>query len=129
MLMNMQIDRPAHWLQWARETFGEIALDPKERALRFVEEAIELAHALNMPASVVAAIATRVYSRPPGQLRQEMGQCQATFELLARVVGIDPDAEATAELARVKSIPKEEWDRRHAAKVALGIATDGSCMS
>lgn len=118
----MSIDRPSHWLQWAEETFGSIALDRHERLLRFIEEAIELSHAVGIPPETIAAIVERVYSRPVGDMRQEVGQVQATFECLTRVLGVDADAEATAELVRVKSIPKSEWAIRHAAKVAIGIA-------
>jgi NTP pyrophosphatase (non-canonical NTP hydrolase) len=115
-------DRPSHFLQWAHETFGDIALDRHERALRFVEEAIELAHAIGLQPAVIGTTVDRVYSRPPGAIPKEIGQCLATLELLARVVNVDADSEATAELARVKSIPKGQWEKRHAAKVALGIA-------
>lgn len=117
-----QIDRPSHFLQWARETFGDIALDAHERTMRFVEEAIELAHAMSLESETVEAIIRRVYSRPFGLVSREIGQCLATLELLASVVAVDADQEATAEFARVKAIPKTEWDRRHKAKVALGIA-------
>lgn len=120
--MDTRIDRPSHWMQWARDTFGEIALDPHERALRFVEEAIELAQALDIDASEIGAIVTRVYARPAGAVPREVGQCLACFELLARVLEVDADGEASAELARVRAIPKEEWGRRHGAKIALGIA-------
>lgn len=120
--MDMSIDRPSRFLQWAHETFGDIALDRHERALRFTEEAVELAHAIGLDANEVSAIVARVYSRPAGDVPREIGQCLATFELLARVVGVDADQEATAELARVKVIPKDEWAKRHGAKVAIGIA-------
>lgn len=117
------LDRPGHWLNWARAMFGEVALDPRERTLRFIEEAVELAQAMEIDAATLAAIVERVYRRPAGSVAREIGQCQATFECLARVLGVDSDQEATAELARVKAIPKEEWARRHSAKIALGIAT------
>lgn len=117
------MDRPSYWLQWARETFGEIALQPRERALRFIEEVIELAQAMNIEPEIVSAIIRRVYSRPSGAVPREMGQCLTTFEMLALAIGVDADAEATAELDRVKSIPKNEWAIRHNAKVALGIAS------
>ena len=120
--MDTQIDRPSHWLQWAHETFGDVALDPYERALRFVEEAVELAQAIGLDANEVSAIIGRVYARPAGDVQREVGQCLACFETLARVLKVDSDHEATAELARVKAIPREEWARRHGAKVALGIA-------
>lgn len=121
--MDMQIDRPSRFLMWARDTFGDIALDPRERALRFVEEAIELAHASDIDHVTLQAIVKRVWSRPPGDVSKELGQALATLELLAKATGIDADAEATKEFYRVQSIPKAEWDRRHSAKVKLGIAT------
>lgn len=121
-MSDTQIDRPSHWLQWARETFGDIAMHPHERALRFIEEAVELAHAIGLDANEVSAIIARVYARPAGDIPREVGQCLACFELLAHVLGVDADHQAAAELARVKSIPQEEWAKRHAAKVAIGIA-------
>lgn len=121
-MTDYTFDRPSRWLQWARETFGEIAIDPSERAMRFAEEAIELAHAMGIGSALLGIIVDRVYSRPAGQRSREIGQCLATLELLARVVGVDADAQANEELARVKSIPQAEWDRRHGAKVDLGFA-------
>lgn len=120
--MDYTFDRPSHWLQWAQATFGDVALDRHERALRFIEEAIELAQALEIDPSTIDAIAARVFSRPAGDPEREFGQCLACFEILAKVAGIDADREATAELARVKSIPAEEWAKRHAAKRSIGIA-------
>lgn len=115
-------ERPLQFLQWAHETFGDIALAPDERALRFIEEAVEVASTMNIDAATLHAIVDRVAARPNGAIRRELGQCLATLEMLALVVAIDADQEATAELDRVKAIPKEEWARRHGAKVALGIA-------
>jgi hypothetical protein len=31
------------------------------------------------------------------------------------------DAEVAREWERVRGMPKEEWQRRHAAKIAIGI--------
>lgn len=120
--MDTQIDRPSRFLKWAHDIFGDIALDHQERTNRFVEEAIELAHAMGIEAATVSAITERVYSRPAGAAPQEMGQALATLELLAKATGMDADMLATREFHRVQSIPREEWARRHAAKVALGIA-------
>lgn len=121
-MIDTQVDRASHFMQWAQEMFGNIALSPHERTLRFIEEAIELAHAMGLDRNEVGAVTNRVYGRPPGDAVREAGQCLAVFECLMHVTGIDADREATAELARVKAIPKEEWGKRHGAKVALGIA-------
>lgn len=109
-------------LSWAESMFGSIALDRRERACRFLEEAIELAQAEGLPAETVGAIAARVFSRPAGQTHKEIGQAMMTLNVLAKNIGLDAAMEQRREWDRVRMIPKEEWTRRHAAKVALGIA-------
>lgn len=120
--MDTQIDRPSRFLAWAQETFGGVAINPAERTMRFVEEAIELAMACDMPRETVEAITARVYAKGPGNITLEAAQCQVTLEMFAKVLRIDLDAAATEEFYRVQSIPKEEWERRHSAKVEIGIA-------
>lgn len=115
-------DRPSRALMWAEQTFGPVALDPEERALRFVEEAIELANALNVSHVTLQAIVSRVWNKDRGDVARELGQTQLTLELLSKAIGISADDEALKEFYRIQSIPKEEWERRHAAKVKLGIA-------
>ena len=109
-------------LEWAERTFGSIARDPQERALRFIEEAIELVDAVGLPAVSILSIVGRVYDRPQGVLPKEVGQAMLTLKCLAEVFSIDADAEERYELTRIQSVPQEEWDRRHKAKVAIGIA-------
>lgn len=116
------MNRPKEFLQWAVDMFGQIALDRQERLSRFVEEAIELAHAEGMRLDLMEKIVARVYSRERGNTAKEIGQAQACLETFAESIGLSSDAEATIEFERVKAIPKEEWTRRHSAKVALGIA-------
>lgn len=119
----MPMTRQEAALAWAVDTFGDIAKDPHERACRFVEEAIELAQAAGIDRDTLGKIIERVYSRNPGDLRKEVGQAALTIELFAEVLHIDAGRAAQAEYSRVQEIPKSEWDRRHAAKVALGIAS------
>lgn len=117
------MDRPKEFLAWAVEMFGPIALDREERLARFVEEAVELAHAEGMSMDLWDRIIQRVYHRPRGQTSKEIGQAQACLETFAESLGLSSDAEAAREFERVQAIPKEEWERRHAAKVTLGIAS------
>jgi hypothetical protein len=106
--------------------FGTVALDRKERASRFIEEAIELCHAVGLEDDVILATLNRVYERPRGDLRKEIGQAQATLETFAENEGMSSEEEAQREWARVRTIPQGEWKRRHDAKVALGIASNSS---
>lgn len=115
--------RPAAFLVWALDTFGPVAADPSERARRFVEEALELAQAMGLGAEDIAALVSRVWSRPAGDAAKEIGQTQACLETLAESLGLSADALAEAEFDRVRSIPKSEWYRRHNAKVAAGLAS------
>ncbi len=122
--MDTQIDRPYRAYQWAIDTFGvAVATNPTERAMRLVEEAIELGHAMGLNLAITTNIVRRVYSGEMGNVPREVGQVQMTLEVLAKSIGVDADAEATKEFQRVQGIPKSEWDRRHGAKVKLGIAT------
>lgn len=121
--MDSSYDRPSRFLAWARETFtAQVAMNPAERMMRFVEEAIELANACDVPRVTVERIVNRVYERSPGNIEQEAAQCQVTLELWAKVAKLDLERAATREFERVQAIPKEEWTRRHGAKVVLGIA-------
>lgn len=117
-------NRPKNFLAWATDIFGDIAADDMERTRRFIEEALELAHAMGLPLKSVDAISARVYSRPRGTIPQEIGQAQATLECLAENMNLSADREAYLEFDRVRTIPKSEWKRRHDAKVAIGIASN-----
>lgn len=124
--------RPAAFLAWAREMFGPVALVRGERLLRFVEEAIELAHADGMERATLNAVADRVYSREPGNILKEIGQAQACLETYAENINLSSDELAEREWQRVQSIPRDEWERRHSAKQAIGIAlpaTNGEAAS
>lgn len=114
--------RPSEFLAWAAETFGPVALKRKERLLRFTEEAIELAHADGLKRAELDRLIERVYSRAPGHVWREIGQVQACLETYAESIGTSSDEQARKEFDRVRAIPKEEWQKRHAAKVELGIA-------
>lgn len=115
-------DRPTEVLAWAVATFGDVAKDRRERTMRFLEEAVELAHALDIDRETVQAICKRVWNRDKGYIPREIGQAQMTLEALAASIGHDADREASNEFDRVRKIPKGEWATRHAAKVAIGIA-------
>jgi hypothetical protein len=116
------MQRPKAFLTWAIRTFGPVAANRDERAARFIEEALELAHAEGLDYLTINRIAARVYSRQRGYTPREIGQAMACLECLAENIGLSADTEAQQEFARAQSIPQEEWTRRHEAKVKLKIA-------
>ncbi len=60
-------------IDWARRCFGwQHVSDPKVRAMRLVEEAIELCQALDVSTAQVMRCVEIVYARPHGDARQEL---------------------------------------------------------
>lgn len=109
-------------LRWACETFGDIAISNRERALRFLEEAVEVGQAAGLEKSQVSAIIRRCYSNSPGRLPKEIGQARMCLDALAEHNSINPKREAADEFNRVQRFDKAHWHKRHRAKVDLGIA-------
>lgn len=118
----MIVDRQERVLAWAVENFGPIARNRDERAARLVEEAIEVAQAEGLSLAILKRIADRVYARPAGELWQEIGGLAITLDALAENAGLNVQDEADREWSRVVSLPKDWWQRKHAAKVAAGTA-------
>ena len=109
-------------LQWAIETFGNIARNRDERAARLVEEAIELAQAEGVPLDVVQKIASHVYSKPAGDPVAELQGVALTLDACAENMGHTVAGATERELARVRSRARDEWLARHDAKVIAGRA-------
>jgi len=120
----MRNTRPADFLAWAVDVFGPVAKVPIERAARFIEEAIELVHAMGLSRAVLIRIVDRVYGGPAGDRLREFGQAQVTLELLAENDGVALEVAAESEWQRVRAIPKEIWVARHSIKIAGGIADE-----
>lgn len=111
-------------LEWASDTFGPVAVNPAERVMRFIEEAIEYGHACELPRNTLDKIIARVYGRPPGNTALELAQCAVTLKAAAEVQRVDLAAAERAEIDRVHSIPADHWRKRHAEKAGIGITAD-----
>lgn len=83
--------RQCDMLAWAQRVFpsvqggesGFVAM----RARRFLEEAVELAQAAGVTAEEADAVRAYVFSRPAGDIRQEIGGVMVTLSCLAEVMG------------------------------------------
>lgn len=115
--------RSLRFYLWVIETFGIRASDPKERLLRFAEEAIEVMHAGGLEMSEVQALIVRNFGKSRGDLGHEIGQTLLTLEALGECLNINAADEADNELQRVTLFPKQYWVDRHNAKVKHGITT------
>lgn len=116
---------------WVMATWGpkfgiEAIGSMRERALRFVEEALEVGHAAGLAQEDVQLLMERrVYASPAGLLPQEIGQASNTLKCLAEVTGVNADYEAQKEFERVRSKSREHWEARHSKKLDLGISVNG----
>jgi len=98
---------------WVLEVLGPESLsNPKERALRFVEEAIELAQACSLDAETLHKLVDYVMQRPVGDPEKEIGGCFITLYAVAEAIDADADAAFTRELKRVRNPEVIERVRR-----------------
>lgn len=102
---------------WGRMTFGvEQATSIPQRALRMVEEAIEVAQTAGVPHDMLKNLVDHVYSREPGDLPKEIGQVGVTLLVLAEAMGISADAAEACEIEQVLSKPMAHYAERNKAK-------------
>jgi NTP pyrophosphatase (non-canonical NTP hydrolase) len=102
---------------WAVRCFGpEHVYNIPVRALRTVEEAIELAQACDVPEQVMLDLVKIVYARPKGDIHQELGSVMLTLTILCVVIDVDIDAMLKNELCRVLSLPLEHFAQRNREK-------------
>ena len=95
---------PSRVRTWMLTCFGEVvAADRGERNHRFVEEALELAQACEMPKSDAHALVEHVYGRPVGEPSQEVGGVMVTLAALCLANGLDMHRCGEVELARIDS--------------------------
>ena len=88
--------------RWACQAFGLRSVSsPRERAFRLVEEAIELAQVCGVTEEETAHIMRQVYSRPVGEIGQEVAGVGVTLMVLAESLHLDPEELVRLELARV----------------------------
>ncbi|WOB11298.1 hypothetical protein [Piscinibacter gummiphilus] len=105
---------------WAVACFGElIANDQKERAQRFVEEALELAQASGIPRKEVLQLVDYVFGRPVGQFEQEVGGVLTTLALLCAARQVRMAVCGETELARV-------WDKIEVIRAKQAAKPPGS---
>ncbi len=108
--------------QWALEAFGVgQSMDPKQRALRLLEEAVEAYQAVDGDKVLAHLTIDVMFERPAGEIGQELGGVAVTLLALANALGLSADHEEAREIARVLGKPPEHWAARNAAKNAAGL--------
>jgi hypothetical protein len=106
---------------WANEVLGDSATDVPERALRFVEEALELAQAVGVDVETAHKLVDYVFGRPAGEPAQEIAGSMVTLYAAASALGIDADEAFYAELSRIQRpvVIERVRRRQHEKRAAL----------
>lgn len=109
-------------VDWGERAFGRDHIrDRRVRALRFAEEAVELAQALGVPKEQVARLVDVVYSRPAGEDIQEIGGSMVCLAVLCDTLGVDIDQAFEKEVRRVLAKSPEHFAERNKQKLDLGL--------
>lgn len=107
---------------WCAAAFGAgHAASVPQRGIRHAEEAIEAAQAAGCDPQMLHRLIDYVYSKPPGNIAQEIGGSGITLLALAQAAGIDADAEEVRELNRVLAKPLEHFAARNKVKNDAGF--------
>lgn len=90
---------------WVTEAFGiKLANDTDQRTQRFLEEALELAQSAGLSEYNARQLVRYVYSRPVGELTQEVGGTMVTLAAFCSAHSVNMDDCADTELSRC-------WDK------------------
>ncbi len=109
-------------VEWGQRCFGvEHMRNRGIRALRFAEEAIELAQACGVSEDKAAELVRVVYSRPAGKVDQEVGGSMVTLAVLCHTLGIDLEDAFQIEVRRCLSKDPAHFAERNREKLGLGL--------
>ncbi len=115
-------DRQKKIHEWCKAAFGvENATYLPQRALRLFEEATEMCQAAGAQPHQLFKYVNYVYSRPIGDVRQEVGGVFVTLLAMAQAAGFSADEALADEEKRIYSKPLEHFAKRNAEKDAAGF--------
>lgn len=90
--------------KWMNECFTPATVTNKrERAFRFLEEALELFQAMGCSQEEAQELLTYVFGRPVGEVAQEVGGVMTTLAALCNAADVNLNQAAVLELNRVNS--------------------------
>src|SRR5580692_786925 len=115
--MTDRNDRQVKVINWAKEAFGEEeATSLSQRGLRLLEEAAEAFQACGRTEDMAHKMIEYVFSRPIGEIGQELGGVGVCVLALAAAAKLSADAEEEKETNRVISKPLQHFRERNTAK-------------
>jgi NTP pyrophosphatase (non-canonical NTP hydrolase) len=128
---TLRDDRQWRAYQWAHAAFGpEQMVSTGQRAIRFLEEAVELYQAVihlqdavsdDEAKAMAHAMVDYVFNREPGDAKSEFGGVGLTLLCLAQCMSYSADGAEADELARVLSKPLAHFKARNQVKNDAGF--------
>ena len=111
---------------WCERAFGkEQAASVQQRCLRLLEESIEAYQAVGCDEQTAIDLVRYVFSRPKGELRQEIGGIGLVLLSVAQAAGLSAEAEECREIDRVLAKPLEHFTKRNQEKNDAGFLVTG----
>lgn len=109
-------------VSWGIRAFGlEEMRSSYKRALRLVEEAVELGQAADVPVEIAHQIVDMVYGRPVGKTHEEIADVFNTLVAYCASRGLDLEQNVVARFSDLLSEPTEKFRKRVAEKHAAGL--------
>lgn len=112
--------------EWVRTSLGIDATKPFERALRVVEEALELAQSAGIAHEQVTRILDHVYSRPAGRMDIEAGDVGVAILAFCESLDLSADELEEVRVEYALTLDPEVLAKRVQEKMSDGIA-HGTC--
>lgn len=109
-------------VDWGLRVFGDDARNRRILALRFLEEAVELCQTQGLKPHDLIAVKNRVFSRPPGDVKNEIGGVMVSLYCLAGELGLDVDNCEATEVVRIHTLPAEHFRAKQIEKKAQGLS-------
>lgn len=106
---------------WVESRLGGTAMESKERAMRFLEEALELVQAEGLTFKEVIKLVIHVDDKEPGDTQQELGGTILTLLAYADSKEYILSACAELEIDRIEKAPPEKFRKRQAENARDGI--------
>lgn len=89
--------------------------------MRFLEESLELIQAIGLTKSDVFSVLAHVYSKPEGEVSQDIGGVGVTLLALSESTGISFDWALEREITRIHALSPKKFRDRQDVNVKLGI--------
>lgn len=115
------IDLQKRIRRWVETRLGVKAMKPHERAMRMLEEAIELAQSCGVNVDEATVLVWDVFGKPIGDAAQEIGGAMLTLLACADGSGYVASECALTEMRRIENLDPDKFRKRQQLNAERGI--------